>query len=129
MVEAPEGRLDDVSPDGPGQPAPEGARAVPEGTTTRECAGSLILVQREFVRFQESDSLREYRRSHPGGLTRDGLAVLANRALANRVTFVGDGDPDRVAGRIGLGRGMTLPDLNDVDVQHEEQVQRWEVRR
>jgi hypothetical protein len=52
---------------------------------THECSGALVLVQRELQRFKDaaeaagaaggsSDGLQRYRREHPKGLTREGLA-------------------------------------------------------
>jgi hypothetical protein len=66
---------------------PEGAKPVPEGATTRECAGYLILVQREVMHLQAiidegvEDAWAEYRRRHPRGLTRNGMAEVVARAM------------------------------------------------
>jgi hypothetical protein len=75
--------------------------------TTLECAGSLILKQREFMRFQRiaeenpgEDALGLYRRRHPRGLTRGGLLAVVERALLGGTPLIGAPE-------------MTRPDLNE----------------
>jgi hypothetical protein len=54
---------------------------------TRECTGSLVLVQREFMRLQASikahaaRGLKLYRQAHPAGLTTDGARCTLARAM------------------------------------------------
>jgi hypothetical protein len=102
-------RGEDMSchPTDPRNPVPKGTRPAPEGSTTLECAGSLILKQRELMRFQKlaerhpgKDSFKLYRHAHPLGLTRDGLWAVVDRALFGGVPLIG-------------GLKMTRPDLNE----------------
>lgn len=88
-------------PTDPNNPIPEGARPVPEGTTTHECAGALVLQQREAMVLQEvyGSDLRAYRRARPRGLTRDGIAEIVSRFL--------------FAGTPFGGLPMAKPDLNE----------------
>lgn len=63
----------------------EGYEGTAERHVTHECAGSLILVQREMMRAQAAmaeadaegmrDGLKRYRKLSPRGLTRDGIQV------------------------------------------------------
>lgn len=87
-------------------PTLDGRRA-PETIQTRECAGALILVQREITLAQElRDPLfKRYRRNRPHGLSLTGL-----RKHIERIIFGG-----RWPGMKPVGR----PDLNDTDVQYE----------
>lgn len=80
-----------------------GLKEIPEDTTPRECAGSIILRLREIVYLQRSGSLKEYRKAHPLGLTRNGAADVVTRML--------------LGGALSLKIGR--PDLNDTDVQFE----------
>lgn len=96
----------------PGNPVSDraqaaGYRPVPDRAAVRECAGALILQQREFMRLQDDCGvdLRLYRRRHPRGLTRQGAMALVERAVFG-------GTP------VG-GRKLPKPDLNDVAVQYE----------
>lgn len=80
---------------------------MPETATTHECAGALILQQREFMEFSEisknpatENALREYRKRRPLGMTADGL-----RALAGRAIFSWPGEVE-----------MSRPELSDEDV-------------
>lgn len=95
-------RGDDMTchPTDPENPVPEGTRAVPEATQTRECAGAIILKQRELWYFQEVyKSLAAYRKARPSGLTRDGLAEMVSRMLFGGVPMIG-------------GAKVSTPDLN-----------------
>lgn len=70
-------------PTDPDNPTPPGVAGPAEGHPTRECAGALVLVQREAQRLGElveaGGNLADYRRDHPRGLTRVGMAqVFAN---------------------------------------------------
>lgn len=86
-------------PTDPANPIPEGARPVPEGTTTRECTGALVLQQREFMVVQAHltadppGGLGNYRRERPSGLTKIGAVAVMEEAV-----FGGPrpnlGDPD-----------------------------------
>jgi hypothetical protein len=69
---------------------------------THECAGAVIVVQREMMRLQHVGSVREYRRRHRKGLTAEGIA-----SVLERVIFGGT-----------LARDMGRPDLADLDVQY-----------
>lgn len=79
----------------------------PEDAKTKECAGALILQQRELVVLDRlmkagddsSQTLRRYKKLRPGGLTRDGLAILAWNAQFGAVPLMG-------------GREMGRPNLN-----------------
>lgn len=76
-------------PTDPANPLPEGWPAPPPAARTLECAGSLILQQREFMRFQEcmvgsadsKETWRKYRARHPRGLTLEGMGRVLERAM------------------------------------------------
>lgn len=94
-------------PTDPANRVPAGTKPVPGDATTLECAGSLILKQREFMRFQRlaqdhpgEDPFKLYRQQYPRGLTRDGLLTVVERAMFGGIPLVG-------------GLEMTRPDLND----------------
>lgn len=63
----------------------EGYEKTAARKVTNECAGALVLIQRELQRAQDAmeaadaegkrDGIRRYRRAHPKGLTRDGVAA------------------------------------------------------
>ncbi len=107
-------RGEDMSchPSDPNNPISENAqqrgyRPAPDHSKARECAGSLVLRQREVTllnRDHEGDT-RAYRRARPRGLTRDGIAAVVSRALFG-------GTP------LG-GAPMARPDLNDLDIGYE----------
>lgn len=88
----------------PTDPRDERHGAAP-GTKTKECAGAVILQQRELVilqRLLRSDAdtaLASYRTARPAGLTREGMAVLAWNAQMGAVPLLG-------------GRQMGRPNLN-----------------
>ncbi len=94
-------------PTDPDNVVPAGAPEPPPDFVPRECAGALILKQRETMRFQRecerakaegrNNALRRYRGENPAGLTKAGIIDVVERA-----TF----------GRAGLARPMTMPDLN-----------------
>lgn len=90
-------------PTDPGNPVPEGCRAVPEGTVTHECTGALILQQREVMRLQSitdtGGSIRDYRRRWPLGMTVAGLAVIVSRHMFRGTPMA--------------GIPMASPDLNE----------------
>jgi hypothetical protein len=78
-------------PTDPANPLPPGAPAVTAPVTV-ECAGSLILVQREAVKLQAFPgpyAFRLYRKAHPKGLTKDGVANLISRTTLAGVPLVG----------------------------------------
>jgi hypothetical protein len=56
---------------------------VSEEAVTHECTGSLVLVQREIMAFQNEGhtDVRSYARLHPRGLTRTGFFAIVSRAL------------------------------------------------
>ena len=70
---------------------------VPAGTVPRECAGALILVQRELQLLNDIGDVKGYQKQRRGGLTRRGIVVYLERYL-----FGG------VLGTLGMSR----PDLN-----------------
>lgn len=88
-------------------PVPEGYKTVPENATTHECAGALILQQREFDKFQSDcgGDLPTYRKLWPKGLTRDGLMMIVHRHMYGGVPMFG-------------ARVMSTPNLN-AEVSHE----------
>lgn len=90
-----------------------GHRPAPEGMEVRECAGAVILCQREVMVFQEiakhykpGASMREYRRLRSRGLTLDGLGEIVSRVLFSGTPLT-SGD-------------MSKPDLNHDDVRHPD---------
>lgn len=70
-------------PTDPDNPAAPNGRVAPEGTTTRECAGAQILVQRELQRLGDliesgdRDPWSTYWAANPKGLTKTGAALVA----------------------------------------------------
>lgn len=56
---------------------------VPPGTTTHECAGALILQQREIRKLEAlpKSDIKRYVRENPRGLTKAGLLRLVNRII------------------------------------------------
>jgi hypothetical protein len=84
-------------------PQINGKRA-PETVQTRECAGALILVQREVMKAQATPEhlFRRYRREHPHGLTISGIAAIVERFIFGGV----------------FGSRMGRPNLDDKDIQH-----------
>lgn len=87
-----------------------GYEALADREVAHECAGSLVLTQREVMRFQDlahanpdSDRvLAMYRKRHPNGMTREGLVAIVER-------HVFGGTP------LG-GVKMSKPDLGDPEV-------------
>lgn len=102
-------------PTDPDNEVPEGASPVPKEAKTRECAGLLILQQREAMRFQvackeadaekKHDGLKRYRKAHPGGLLRSGVRVIVERSM--------------FSGTVLGGLKMAKPDLNAL-VSHDD---------
>lgn len=88
-------------------PVPEGYKTVPETATTHECAGALILQQREFMKLQEEceADIPTYRKRWPRGLTKDGIMTILHRHLYGGQPFLGY-------------REMSTPNLN-AEVSHE----------
>lgn len=77
-------------PTDPNNPVPDGVKPAPENAQTIECAGALILQQRELRRFEaicrelpegDTGALKLYRKAHPRGLTREGLILMAQRIM------------------------------------------------
>ena len=92
------GEIMSCHPTDPWNPVSDAAEAAgytpaPDHAETRECAGALILQQREWMAFQISEmaggTLRDYRRARPRGLTRDGLLALVNRHVFGGTPFGG----------------------------------------
>lgn len=75
-------------PTDPANPIPAGAKPVPEGATTHECAGALVLQQREIEKAGGYVKLQDYFKENKRGLTKQGVLVLAER-LAFGGTFGG----------------------------------------
>jgi hypothetical protein len=77
-----------------------GFKPAKEGMT-RECAGAILLQQREVMVFQDycmreeegelekGSALRAYRRDRPGGLTREGLGEMVSRVLFGGIPVIG----------------------------------------
>jgi hypothetical protein len=88
----------------------EGYEALADREVTHECAGALVLVQREFMIFQNlcladpkgKKTLQQYRRARPNGLTRYGLIALSERAM--------------LGGTILNPVAMSRPDLGDEEI-------------
>lgn len=88
----------------------EGYEALADRAVTNECAGALVIVQREWMVFQgmcEADpggkkTLQQYRRARPNGLLREGLIALMERAMFGGTAL------NPVA--------MARPDLGDAEV-------------
>ena len=75
----------------PENPVPVGAKPAPKDATTRECAGGLILQQREIEKVQGFETFRDYVRSSRVGLTLRGLSGLVERFLFGGVPVLGAG--------------------------------------
>lgn len=73
-------------PTDPNNPVPEGCTPS-KASTTLECAGALILVQREVMKLQalvdagDPKALQTYRREHNAGLTKRGILVVVEREM------------------------------------------------
>lgn len=88
----------------------KGYEALADRGTTNECAGSLVLVQREFMVFQNmcladpkgKKTLQQYRKARPNGMTRYGLIAVSERAL--------------LGGTILNPVAMARPNLGDAEV-------------
>lgn len=89
-------------PTDPENPVPLGTRAVPETVQTKECAGAIILQQREVWYWQHlfKGDFQVYRKARPFGLTRDGLAAMVSRLIFGGVPVVG-------------GPAISRPNLNE----------------
>lgn len=80
---------------------------VKDSQRTRECAGAVILTQRELAAFEAAASLAEYRRGRKLAMTRDGLITTAMAPLPRLVGGRGlagtvlDMDAD-----VSLGQGL-----------------------
>jgi hypothetical protein len=67
----------------------EGYEALADREVTNECTGALVIVQREFMVFQNicqadpksKTSLQQYRKQRPNGMTRDGLIAIVERSI------------------------------------------------
>lgn len=103
-------------PTDPTNPVPDGLPRPSDDATTHECAGALILQQREVMRLQDYDNYRDYKRAHPLGLTREGAGVIISRFVFGRKEL-----------GVFAARTMPKPNLNDLDVQYEI-VGEWETR-
>jgi hypothetical protein len=78
----------------PDNPVPEGYKTVKDDATTHECAGALILQQREWMKMQELGEIPAYRKKWPRGLTKEGLLAILNRHLYGGTPF-GRGRSDK----------------------------------
>jgi hypothetical protein len=100
----------------------EGYEATAEREVTHECAGALILIQREIMRFSDAakeaeaegakDGLRRYRSRFPRGLTKNGIAAHLWNAM--------------VAGPTHLTAAR--PNLNEPGIGHPD-IPEWTPRR
>ncbi len=67
---------------------PTDPRMGSESETTHECAGGLVLQQREVKKFEaaclasKNTGLKDYLRSNPGGMTKVGLLRVVERAFS-----------------------------------------------
>lgn len=76
-------------PTDPTNPIPEGCTPVPTDARTLECAGALILQQRELMRFQgamngidkRAQVFATYRKQNPNGMTLRGLGSIIERSI------------------------------------------------
>lgn len=88
----------------------EGYEALAERESTNECAGALVLVQREWMVFQglctanpkSKKTLQLYREHRPNGLVREGLIAIMERGL--------------LGGTVLNPVAMARPDLGDKEV-------------
>lgn len=100
----------------------DGYEKCADASKTKECTGSIILVQRELQRAAdicerpevETDGFKVYRREHPKGLTIDGIMENISRTLYGGVPLIG-------------GRPMARPDLNEPGIGHPD-LEPWEGR-
>ena len=106
-------------PTDPANPVPDSTRPAPDDATTLECAGSLILKQREFMRFQRlalanpgEDTFRLYRQRYPRGLTRGGILAVVERAMFGGIPLIG-------------GLAMARPDLNEPGISAPD-IEDWD---
>lgn len=100
-------------PTDPENPIPDGAREVPADVVTRECAGILVLIQREMniidrMAATTDDLARRYRKLRSRGLTLEGIAANIHRIMMSRINE---------AERLGV-LPMTKVDL-DLEVSHD----------
>lgn len=93
-------------PTDPDNLVPEGAPQVPDDRETHECAGALVLVQRELTKVNSFDkpAVPQYRKAHGRGLTQHGVLAWIERIMFGGVPLVG-------------GVKVTRPDLN-AEVSH-----------
>lgn len=104
-------------PTDPENPVPEGAREVPADVVTRECAGVLVLIQREMAVIDQiaddaahgQEIARRYRQLRPRGLTLEGITSNIHRIMLSRI----DGGLERFG-----ALPMTKVDL-DLEVGHD----------
>ena len=90
-------------PTDPENPCSTGV-TVPEGVTTHECSGALILQQREIKKIEAlpGSDLKRYIQENPRGLTKTGIAQLIERIVFGGLN----------------GNAMPLLDLNEA-VSHQ----------
>lgn len=86
-------------PTDPDNLVPEGHRGAPEGSRPKECAGALLLVQRELRKLEKTPE--RYLKENRDGLTRSGVAfwalercVLANTPFGGTSLRAIGEDPD-----------------------------------
>lgn len=94
-----------------------GYRPAGEHAQARECMGSVILQQREFVYLQGDCGvdLKLYRREHPRGLTKRGVLAMVDRAMFGDVA---DSVREVMGHEGGISQAMPKPDLNCADVHY-----------
>lgn len=76
-------------PTDPENPLPTGSKPVPNGVTTHECAGALILQLRELEKCLKLGKITDYLAAFKRGLTKVGLAVIGERLAFGGIPMIG----------------------------------------
>jgi hypothetical protein len=111
-----------TDPNNPVEPEWEakGVKPAPENARTTECAGAIVLQQRELMRFQkivaEGGTLADYRRRFPLGLTKEGMARLVSRHLFGGTPLGGPAWSRPNLNQEGIGAPF-IPDWNPEEVR------------
>lgn len=78
---------------------------------TRECAGAVILAQRELTAFEASGNLAEYRRGRKLAMTREGLLATAMAPMPYPMGRGLAGTKIDMSADVSLGRGLRPDEL------------------